>query len=431
MYINQIIYLNLDKEYKLVTQLGNLGKSYTDYFSRNISFTHKLYIDNIFVKEYSSGWLYDYFLQGFNNIELLTRFQQEDYNTMSISTQYINKLTGNSSSFPIFSFNINEGEVKNTINKLKVYSDVTIKTIKKPVYPYIWRCNPAVIGKISRELKHSEPIDSNPDINIPVKPEWRGGIYALADIWNYIVYYVQLFVYYIVEFFKQSMFLRDISKGFKDFFSSIKDFFVEFGLAVKNFVTMVTQLNLLNSVSGFMSGILENVAIWIENIFILIGTIVTDTVNAFKDFIDNGLDAFPFLATMNEVIMSFISGDWEGLKVAWENFLPELTEVTLNIFLFIPNLFVALITGDFTLLPLMVTTFYKVFKEIYQWITILAFIYLIRFARMILRRDGDGLRVEITTIVNIFNWIVNSIVFVFHWIFELIHAILDVTIPFT
>ena len=51
--------------------------------------------------------------------------------------------------------------------------------------------------------------------------------------------------------------------------------------------------------------------------------------------------------------------------------------------------------------------------------------------RLILSRDWDRLRREVVGFARIISMMVNALIKLIHWIFEVIWALLDVLIPFT
>jgi hypothetical protein len=425
--IYQTIYISLDKEYRLVSALESRAESSINPNSREVYMIHFLYEGESLINSYSSGLIQDYTIDGFNNIEFNIRFQQEDYDTISISSVYNNKLTGNSSS-GIFSFEVNKNsDIKNSILKTNITSQVIIRPITSA--PFVWiDSNPTATLKITREIKHSAVVDSNPDVNIPVAPEWRGGIYAFADIWYYMVYYVQLFIYNVIEFFRQSMYLRDIVKGIGDFFSTFKDYWTNLVGYLGDFLSALGDIE---NIGDFIGLLVETVITHLGNVFDTIVLMVADIIGSIGDIIDGEMLGFPVLDDILDAWEAFVLRDWEDFGTAFKNIVPEINEETIGFLLFIPDWFLSLWLDDVNFLSTLVINGIKISKEIFMWMTILIIMYMVYFMQLIIKRDFDRVRIEVSTWVSAVNWIIDGIIFVFHWLFELLHAVLDVTIPFT
>jgi len=429
--IIQEIRISLDKEYVLRTEFVNSPYSYSDFNNRLIWVKQYLYVDGVLERNYYSGVFNDLTIDGFNDFDFSVRFQQEDYNTMSIVSIYNNKVTGNSTSFEVFAFNVNDGDIKNSITKMNVSSYINlIPAVIGFVFPdtFYHNSNPTITGKITREIKHSDVVDSNPDINLPVAPVWRGGLYALADIWNFLVYFVQLFIYNIIEFFKQSMYLRDIVKGIGEFFSTFKDYWTNLVGYLSDFITALGEIE---NIGDFISLVIDTIATHLENVFNTLVALVADIISSLGDIIDGELLGFPVLDDIIDAWEAFVLRDWASFNTAWKEIVPEITEDTIGVLLFIPDWFLSLWLDDTEFLSTLIINGLKFIKEIWYWMTILIIIYMVYFSQLIMRRDFDRIRIEVTTWVNVVNWIIEGITFVFHWIFEFLHAVLDVTIPFT
>ena len=431
IFITQQTDISLDKDYRLITEFVNSASSYTDFNNRLIWVKQYLYEDGVLIRNYQSEVYGDFILAGFNDLTFSVRVQQEDYSTISVANYYTNKLTGNNTDFSPFAFNVNEGSVKNSVMMVNISTNVMIRpSVVGVSFPDIFyhNSNPIITVKIAREIKHSDIVDSNININLPVSPEWRGGIYALADIWNYCVYYVTIFIIYVIDFFKQSMYLRDILKGIGDFFATFKDYWTNLVGYLSDFLSALGEIE---SIGDFISLVISTIATHLQNVFNTLVLMVADIISSIGDIIDGDLLGFPVLDDIIDAWEAFVLRDWTSFSTAWSNIIPEITEDTIGFVLFIPDWFLSLWLDDVNFLSTLVINGLKISKEVFLWITILVIMYMVYFMQLVIKRDFDRIRIEVTTIVNAINWIIDGIVFIFHWIFELLHAVLDVTIPFT
>lgn len=356
---------------------------------------------------------------------------QEDYNTLTLSVMFGNYYYSNYTQSKTIKIDLNKDfEYNNNLIAVQHFDTLKVSMYSywDAVFPYVADYYSSWFEyKSSKSFKHSDDMEEEITPDIPTF-NWDEEDNILVNIWNAIVYGISITIYSIIEFFKQSMYLRDILKGIGEFFSSVKTFFLEVGVYLDGLLTKIVELG---TIGDYISNIISHISTVFDNIYTVIVDFISNTIIAIETFITDELIGFPILSDINDVIDAFISSDWGGLETAWNNLIPTITEGTLGFFLFIPNMFVGLFIGDFTVLPTLVTTFFTFMKEVSLWLTILIIMYIVYLCQMIMRRDFDRLRIEVTTIINIFRWMIDAIIFVFHWIFELIHAILDVTIPFT
>jgi hypothetical protein len=421
----QETYIDIDKMYKLRMWVENKQYSVLDYFNRYVNYYIELEIDGIIQRDLTiTDFTYDYALDNYHSMNVEFVIVQEDYNTISVETVYINTFSGNRTTFQPFSFNINKDNdtIHNTLNNVMIQSYIHASPCKSSAFPLIYYdSNPEINGKITRDLKHSPvvaPIDTG--LNTGQMPVWDSA-HPFLSFFRLLGYYIQQFINYIVNQFKQSGYIKDILANIIYFFSSSIEAFKNLLIALAD---VNSFLDLINVLGGYIFTVMSN-------IFSYMGTMIQVLIDVIMDILEDELIGFPILETILTAFSAFLGGDWVAFQTAWENIIPNLDYDTVESLMFIPNTFLSLFIDDTTFLTTMVYTFIQFTAEAYLWVTILVIMYIVYICQMIMKRDFDRLRLEATTWVSVINWIIEAITFVFHWLFELIHAVLDVTIPFT
>ena len=131
----------------------------------------------------------------------------------------------------------------------------------------------------------------------------------------------------------------------------------------------------------------------------------------------------------NDIFSDFENRDWNNFDVSFSNVFPNIDEALLTSSEGWFGNFWGGIIGFNIMTPFVYGN--AIFQNILIWITLLMIIYLIYLMKRIMARDWDRLSIEMSRIYHIIKMLIDTVIFIFHWIFEIIHAILDVTIPFT
>ena len=418
----------IDKTYEIVLEFAMtvVDVGGTDYV--NVDCTQIVLIDGI-QKYYTSEYFNDYYLSlEMFMFEINTRIVQEDINTISISCDYRNVYTGNTTAFEPISF-VTNSKYQTSLNTASVTTNASFYPVLNNPFPPSWFPSDTDITlKIKRDITHSLISGELDTFSIPDRPIFDAGN-PIRSLFQIIGYWISLALQQLLSAFSVGSDVNEMLEQTKVFFSTTTQSITGignslstatgtlgniFGLLGSSFTSIISNLG---NIWGFLSGSLTN---FITNFF-------TNIISPFTGAWTDEQSGFPFLTDWIDVSSDYAGSGFEGTVNSFNDiFLPTPLLWTL-----LEN------TGDFwndffgMPIPELIITIYDMWQSFIMWLTILIIIYIVHLCQLLIRRDWDRLRREITSIVNIIVGAINGVVKIIHWIFEVIWALLDVLIPFT
>lgn len=427
----------IDKEYIIFTQLDieqHLTEPEGIYQYTEVSIIHFLVIDGEYqplTAEITT--VNDYFFEGYFNFRYDVNVFQVDYDTISVNAVYLNTLSGNSTKSTPLSFDINTGNVKNTLNVFNVSTKIQFMpcVLSLVFYP----CNPTITLYTERSITHSDPvIEKDPFIELPEFPEWDED-HPWLSFFAFCIWFPMIFVEMVLEVFNITFKIQVLITILSDLAFKIPNL-IE--LIITNILAILVSLasiltsllssggllgSILNGITGifdFLSGGLWD---WLSNFF-------DNIVSPFSNFWDSFFGDFSFIGgSWGNLMDGFNTGDWDNMPDLWGSMFPSINLGFINLWKnTFGGFYIDFVGFDFIPLISVIKDFFEIVGMI---ITILIVIYLIHLFKLVGSRQWDRFRDEISGIIKIIVWIVSAIAKIIHWIFEVIWALLDVLIPFT
>jgi len=264
--------------------------------------------------------------------------------------------------------------------------------------------------KITRDISHSPLEAQQEDIEVPtmdyVEGEW------LQNIWRGLKYLVALFFYAVQS-------LAEIIQVLKDIFYNIKN-------AIAQFVGFMVQIiGLLQNGFQTLGNIETKSGNFMDNFF-------NNIISPFTTELDDENQSNTWFNWFNTMPQDWYDEDYTPFKNSWEIFYKPLSWTLLeNTSNFWGGNFSWVLGGEtFPFLDLVILSF-ELLVGMWDWMTLLIIIYLVRFAKLIVTGNWDKIRLELGMIINALRWIINSIIWVFEKIWNVIDLLLNVLIPFT